>query len=152
MHGNTALEHTSLLVAYHLFYEREPKGDIATFELLPTCHKIKEDPKYLKDWRKNMEDLLKTAQENQNRSSEKMVLRHKNRHAPSEYETDDTVIVKITKSDKKLKVKKKHLSRAREKLFSDQGINIRLNMKLAKAPGMHGFLFQLLPLQREQKK
>ena len=152
MHGNTALEHTSLLVAYHLFYEREPKGDIATFELLPTCHKIKEDPKYLKDWRKNMEDLLKTAQENQNSSSEKMVLRHKNKHAPSEYQTGNTVIVKITKSDKKLKVKKKNLSRARDKLFSDQGIDIRLNMKLAKAPGMHGFLFQLLPLQREQKK
>ena len=36
-----------------------------------------------------------------------MVLRHKSKLAPSEYETDDTVIVKITKSDKKLKVKKK---------------------------------------------
>ena len=54
-----------------------------------------------------MEDLLKTAQENQNSSSEKMVLRHKNKHAPSEYQTGNTVIVKITKSDKKLKVKKK---------------------------------------------
>ena len=38
--------------------------------------------------------------------------------------------------------REKHLSRAREKLLSDQGIDIKLNKKLAKAPGMHGFLFQ----------
>ena len=86
-----------------------------------------------------MENLLKTAQENKNRSSEKMVLRHKNKHPSSEY---DTVIVKITKSDKKLKTKEKHLSRAKEKLFSDQGIDMRLNMKLAKVPDMYGLLFQ----------
>ena len=89
-----------------------------------------------------MENLLKTAQENKNRSSEKMVLRHKNKHPSSEYDKGDTVIVKITKSDKKLKTKEKHLSRAKEKLFSDQGIDIRLNMKLAKVPDMYGLLFQ----------
>ena len=48
-----------------------------------------------------MENLLKIANENENRSSEKVVLRHKNKHPPSEYEKGDTVIVKITKSDKK---------------------------------------------------
>ena len=79
-----------------------------------------------------MENLLKTAQENQNRSSEKIVLRHKNKHSPSEYEKGDTVIVKITKSDKK---------NQRKNICYDQGIDIRLNMKLAKAPDMHGFLF-----------
>ena len=68
---------------------------------------MKEGPKYLKDCRKNMENLLKTAQENQNRSSKKMVLRHKNKHPPSEYEKGDTVAVKITKSDKKIKDKGK---------------------------------------------
>ena len=89
-----------------------------------------------------MENLLKTAQENQNRSSKKMVLRHKNKHPPSEYEKGDTVTVKITKSDKKSKTKEKHLFRAREELFSNQRIEIRLNMKLTKTPGIHGFLFQ----------
>ena len=68
---------------------------------------MKEGPKYLKDCRKNMENLIKTAQENQNRSSKRMVLRHKNKHPPSEYEKGDTVTVKITKSDKKIKDKGK---------------------------------------------
>ena len=48
-------------------------------------------------------------QENQNRSSKKMVLRYKNKHPPSEYEKGDTVIVKITKSEKKIKGKGKTL-------------------------------------------
>ena len=56
-----------------------------------------------------MENLLKTVQENQNRSSKKMVLRYKNKHPPSEYEKGDTVIVKITKSEKKIKGKGKTL-------------------------------------------
>ena len=38
-----------------------------------------------------MENLLKTAQENQNRSSEKMILRHKNKNPPSEYEKSDAL-------------------------------------------------------------
>ena len=57
-----------------------------------------------------MENLLKIANKNQNRSSEKVILRHKNKHPPSEYEKGDTVIVKITKSGKKNKGKgRKHL-------------------------------------------
>ena len=56
-----------------------------------------------------MENLLKTVQENQNRSSKKMVLRYENKHPPSEYEKGDTVIVKITKSEKKIKGKGKTL-------------------------------------------
>ena len=79
------------LSPFQVFYGREPRSDIVTFELLPTCLNIKEDPKYLKDWRKNMENLLKTVQENQNRSSEKMILRHKNKNPPSEYEKSDTL-------------------------------------------------------------
>ena len=67
-----------------------------------------------------MDHLLNTAQENQNRSSGKMFLKHKNKHPPSEYEKDDTHIVKLTKSAKKSKAKEKHLLRAREKLFSTQ--------------------------------
>ena len=50
-----------------------------------------------------MKNLLKAAQENKSRPSEKMVLRHQNKDPPSEYEKGDTVIVKITKSDKKAK-------------------------------------------------
>ena len=54
--------HESLgrLSPFQVFYGREPGGDITTFELLPTCHNIKKDLKYLKDWRKNMKNLLKT--------------------------------------------------------------------------------------------
>ena len=70
------------LSSFQVFYGRELRDDIATFELLQTCHNIKEDPKYLKDWRKT-ENLLKTVQENQNRSSEKIVLSHKNKHPTS---------------------------------------------------------------------
>ena len=61
-----------------------------------------------------MENLLKIVQENQNRSSEKMFPRYKNKHPPSEYEKGDTVIVKITKSDKKK-------SKAKEKICYKQG-------------------------------
>ena len=46
------------------------------------------------------------------------------------------------KSDKKSMAKEKHFLRARENFFSNQGIDIGLNMKLVKVPGMHGFLFQ----------
>ena len=46
-----------------------------------------------------MENLLKKAPENQNKYSKEMVLRHENKHPPSEYEEGDTVVVKITKSD-----------------------------------------------------
>ena len=99
-----------------------------------------------------MENLLKIVQENQNRSSEKMFPRYKNKHPPSEYEKGDTVIVKITKSDKKIKGKRKNFLQARKNSFTDQRINIRLNRKSANAPGMHGFPFEWLPLQREQKK
>ena len=83
--------------------------------MLQTCHNINEDPKYLKDWRKT-ENLLKTVQENQNRSSEKIVLSHKNKHPTSyiNYLKGDTVIVKITKSDKKNE-------RQREKICYKQG-------------------------------
>ena len=38
-----------------------------------------------------------------------MVLRYENKHPPSEYEKGDTVIVKITKSEKKIKGKGKTL-------------------------------------------
>ena len=113
---------------------------------------MKQDPKHLNDWREKIENLLKTAQENKSRPSEKMALRHQNKDPPSEYEKGDTVIVKITKSDKKAKAQEKQFLRAREKFFSDQGIDVRLSKKLAKAPGMHGFLFQCLRLQHEQKK
>ena len=64
-----------------------------------------------------MENLLKTAQENQNRSSEKMFPRYKNKHPPSEYEKGDTVIVKITKSDKKNQRQKKKFVTSEEKLI-----------------------------------
>ena len=39
-------------------------------------------------------NLLKRIWENQNRSSEKMILSHKNEHPPSHYQKGDTVVVK----------------------------------------------------------
>ena len=136
------------LIVYYLFqfFMKENRGDIATLMLLPTCNNIKEDPKYLKDWRKNMGNLLETAQENQYRFSEKMGFRHKNNQPPSKYEKGDTVIFKIMKSDKNINGKGKRFLRERENFFSSQGIDIRLNMKLVKVPGIHSFLFQRLPV------
>ena len=40
--------------------------------------------------KEKIQNLLKTAQENKNRSSENMVLRHKNKHPPSGYEKGDS--------------------------------------------------------------
>ena len=37
-----------------------------------------------------IQNLLKTAQENKNRSSENMILSHKNKHPPSGYEKGDS--------------------------------------------------------------
>ena len=136
------------LIVYYLFqfFMKENRGDIATLMLLPTSNNIKEDPKYLKDWRKNMGNLLETAQENQYRFSEKMGFRHKNNQPLSKYEKGGTVIFKIMKSDKNINGKGKRFLRERENFFSSQGIDIRLNMKLVKVPGIHSFLFQRLPV------
>ena len=136
------------LIVYYLFqlFMKENRGDIATLMLLPTCNNIKEDPKYLKYWRKNMGNLLETAQENQCRFSEKMGFRHKNNQPPSKYEKGDPVIFKIMKSDKNINGKGKRFLRERENFLSSQGIDIRLNMKLVKVPGIHSFLFQRLPV------
>ena len=53
--------------------------------------------------------MLVKAQGNQKRSSDRMVLRHENKHPPSVYKKGDGVIVKLMKNDKKLKGKEKHL-------------------------------------------
>lgn len=45
------------LLPFQVFHGREPKGNI-TFGLLPTCNNVNGAPKYLKDWRKNMEKCL----------------------------------------------------------------------------------------------
>lgn len=45
------------LLPFQVFHGREPKGNI-TFGLLPTCNDVNGAPKYLKDWRKNMEKFL----------------------------------------------------------------------------------------------
>ena len=77
--------------------------------MLPTSQGLKDDPSLLEDWEKDMDQILVKAQGNQQRSSDRMVLRHENKHPPSVYKKGDGVIVKLMKNDKKLKGKEKHL-------------------------------------------
>ena len=50
-----------------------------------------------------MDQILVKAQGNQNRSSDRMVLRHENKHPSFVYKKGDGVIVKLMKNDKKNK-------------------------------------------------
>ena len=56
-----------------------------------------------------MDQILVKARLNQNRSSDRMVLRHENKHPPSVYKKGNGVIVNLKKNDKKIEGKKKHL-------------------------------------------
>ena len=108
---NVTLGHISHLVAYlHLmfFFGQEPRGNIAAFEILPTSQGLKDDPSLLEDWKKDMDQILVKARLNQNRSSDRMVLRHENKHPPSVYKKGNGVIVNLKKNDKKIEGKKKH--------------------------------------------
>ena len=53
--------------------------------------------------------MLVKAQGNQKRSSDRMVLRHENKHPPSVCKKGDGVIVKVMKNDTKIKGKGKTL-------------------------------------------
>ena len=54
-----------------------------------------------------MDQILVKAQGNQKRSSDRVVLRHENKHPPSGYKKGEGVIVKLMKKvKKKLKGKK----------------------------------------------
>ena len=103
--------HQSLggLSPFNVFFGRESRGNITVFEMLPTSQGLKDNPSLLEDWEKDMDQILVKAQGNQQRSSDRMVLRHENKLPPSVYKKGDGVIVKLMKSDKKLKGKEKHL-------------------------------------------
>ena len=77
--------------------------------MLQTSQGLKDDPSLLKDWKKDTDQILVKAQGNQKRSSDRMVLRHENKHPPSVYKKSGGAIVKLMKNDKKLKGKEKHL-------------------------------------------
>ena len=79
-----------------------------------------------------MENLLRTSQEDQNRSSEKMILSHENKHPPSEYEKGDTVIVKITKSDKKIKGKGKSFLTSKGEVVQQLGNRYKVEYEVGK--------------------
>ena len=61
--------------------------------------------------------------ENCLKRSEKTNIHHENKHPSLEYEKGDTVIVKITRNEKKSKGKEIHLLRDRKKFFSNQGMD-----------------------------
>lgn len=67
-----------------------------------------------------------------------MVLRHKKKLPPSENWKGDIVLFKMKKSEK---WKGKTFVTSRGKVLQRTG-KIRLNMKLTKASGMQGFMFQ----------
>ena len=74
---------------------------------MPTSQGLKDDPSLLKDWKKDIDQILVKAQGNQKRSSDRVVLRHENKHPPSGYKKGEGVIVKLMRNDKKIKEKGK---------------------------------------------
>ena len=75
--------------------------------MLQTSQGLKDDPSLLKDWKKDIDQILVKAQGNQKRSSDRVVLRHENKHTPSGYKKGEGVIVKLMRNDKKIKEKGK---------------------------------------------
>ena len=56
-----------------------------------------------------MDQTLVKAQDNQKRSSDRMLLRHEKKHPQSVYKKGNGVIVKLMEKDKNIKGKEKHL-------------------------------------------
>ena len=77
--------------------------------MLPTSQGLKDDPSLLEDWKKDIDQILVKAQGNQKGSSDRMVLRHENKHPPPVYKKGDGVTVKLIKNDKKIKRKGKKI-------------------------------------------
>ena len=50
---------------FSVFYGRNSRGYISAFELLPTCQDVKVDPNSYKEWKKDIEEITKQAEENQ---------------------------------------------------------------------------------------
>ena len=59
--------------------------------MLPTSQGLKDNPSLLEDWKKYMDQILVKAQGNQKTSSDRMVLRHENKHSLSVYKKGDVV-------------------------------------------------------------
>ena len=68
-----------------MFFGRESRGNITAFEMLPTSKGLKDDPNLLEKWKKDMDQILLKAQGNYKRSSDRMTLRHENKHPPAVY-------------------------------------------------------------------
>ena len=57
----------------------------------------------LKQWKKDVKDVRKAADEAQKKAADSMVRQHKRKHTPSEYNIGENVIIKLNVSKKKIK-------------------------------------------------
>ena len=83
----------------------------------------------LKDWKKDIDQILVKAQGNQKRSSDRVVLRHENKHPPSGYKKGEGVIVKLMRNDKKIKEKGKTFIISKGKVLERSNNRHKLNTR-----------------------
>ena len=124
MHGNITLGHISHLVTYlHLIFFLD--------WIKRQYHQgLKDDPSLLEDWKNNMDQILVKAQGNQKRSSDRMVLRHENKHPPSAHKKGDGVIVELIKNDKKIKEKGKTFIISKGKVLERSNNRYKIKYKV----------------------
>ena len=89
---------------FEVFYNRKPNGFVEAFDLVPSyTGNIEERASALKSWKEHCRNISNEANVKQTTSSEKMVDRHKITHPPSSYEIGEEVLIKLPRSDKKIK-------------------------------------------------
>ena len=111
MPSNTTLVYTKDsvdTVLLKFFFNRKPNSKpnscTNTYDLLPPFindENLRKEA--IKDWRIKCKQVTADATKKQLKQQEKMVNRHKSNNPPSIYEVGEEVIVKITKSDKRIK-------------------------------------------------
>ena len=74
--------------------------------------------------------MLVKAQGDQKESSDRMVLRHENKHPPSVYKKGDGVIVKLMKNDKKIKGKGKTFIISKGKVLERSNNRYKIEYKV----------------------
>ena len=79
-----------------------------------------------------MDQMLVKAQGNQKRSSDRMVLRHENKHPPSVCKKGDGVIVKVMKNDTKIKGKGKTFIISNGKVLERSNNRYKIKYKVGK--------------------
>ena len=109
---------------------------------------MKDDPSLLEDWKNNMDQILVKAQGNQKRSSDRMVLRHENKHPPSAHKKGDGVIVELIKNDKKIKEKGKTFIISKGKVLERSNNRYKVEYKVGENDKSDWFPVSMITCER----